>query len=218
MGTVGHGVGELHHQAPGQGDPLLLYGLNQLGQRCHLVVFLQFGLENRPQIFNWVKIRQVARPIHVRDLVFLQEGHNLPAGTAGRPILEEVFGPVVGHPEKQFVLQHGNVTIAIHRYFGRQKVERASATQPTEATPHHYAGRMLHVPDGVALLVPASQARPPHLLSPGINEVESALIAKHNSFPVRFTPGAVFFAEAEAFFDHLGRQQRLFRHAARGQA
>ncbi len=137
---------------------------------------------------------------------------------AGRPILEEVFGPVVGHPEKQFVLQHANVTIAIHRYFGRQKVERASATQPTEATPHHNASRVLHIPDGVALLVPAGQARPPHLLSPGINEAESALIAKHNGFPVRFTPGAVFFAEAEAFFDRLGRQQRLFCRAARGQA
>jgi hypothetical protein len=129
---------------------------------------------------------------------------------AGRPIFEEVFGPVVGHPEKQFVLQHGNVTIAIHCYFGWQKVERPSATQPTEATLHHYAGRMLHVPDGVALLVPAGQARPPHLLSPGIYEAESALIAKHNGFPVRFTPGAVFFAEAEAFLTILAINRGFF--------
>jgi hypothetical protein len=46
LDPVGHGVGELQHQAPGQGDPLLLDCLDELGQRGQLVVFLQFALDN----------------------------------------------------------------------------------------------------------------------------------------------------------------------------
>jgi hypothetical protein len=45
-------------------------------------------------------------------------------------------------------------TITIHRYFGRQKVQGASAPLATETTPHHDTGGVLHIPDGVALIVP----------------------------------------------------------------
>ncbi len=101
-------------------------------------------------------------------------------------------------------------TITIHRYFGRQKVQGASAPLATETTPHHNTSGVLHIPDGVALIVSIGHAQPPDLLGPGTDEAECAFVAKHNGFLVPFIPEAVLLAKVEPLFDHLGHHQRLF--------
>jgi hypothetical protein len=55
-------------------------------------------------------------------------------------------------------------------------------------------------------------------MNPGIDEAEHAFAAKHNGFSVHFIPGVVFLAEVQPLFDHLGRQERPSRGAARRQA
>jgi hypothetical protein len=92
------------------------------------------------------------------DLDLLQNGHDLPAGKAGGLILKEVICSVVLLPEQKLVLQHGDIAVSVHCDLERGKVEGAPAPMAAEAPPHHDPDRVLHVPDGVALLVSAGLA------------------------------------------------------------
>ncbi len=136
------------------------------------MIVLQLFLEDRPQVLNGVEIGRISRPVH--DL--LQKPHDLLAGMAWRPVLEEMGGAMKVHELKKLLVEHCHVAIAVHRRLGGQKVDRSSAALAAKAAPDHHTGRMFDVNNSKALLVKASQGRPSNFLASRVDDRKRGLV------------------------------------------
>ncbi len=104
------------------------------------MIVLQLLLEDRPKVFDGVEIGRVTRPVHHCDPLLLQEPHDLLAGMAWRPVLEEMGGTMQVHEAKQLLVQHRHVAITVHGCLGGQKEDRSPAAAAAKAAPDHYTG------------------------------------------------------------------------------
>ncbi len=64
------------------------------------MIVLQLLLKDRPQVLNGVEIGRISGPVHDGNLLLLQKPHDLLAGMAWRPVLEEMGGTMKVHEAK----------------------------------------------------------------------------------------------------------------------
>jgi hypothetical protein len=135
--------------------PHLLDEGNQLGDRGDILLF-QEVLHMVLTIFNWIKVWDVARPIHTLLGKVAQPGSLDPlGGMAQCIILQKVYAAT----------QSGCVHYSLCCFLEASR----QATKPQSArktTPNHNTGRVLHSFDGVAAVKPVAVLGPSHF-APG---------------------------------------------------